>query len=35
LRLHVDGGLPGGENEVWIASFEGGNAPQLIVNYTP
>jgi hypothetical protein len=27
--------VPSGENEVWISSFEGGNAPQLVVNYTP
>ena len=35
MRLHVDGGVPAGENEVWMSSFESGaQAPQLVVNYT-
>ena len=35
LRLHVDGGVPSGENGFWFASFEGTSAkPQLEVTYT-
>ena len=38
LRLHVNGGAPNGENNVFFASLENPNSnrpePQLIVTYT-
>jgi hypothetical protein len=35
IRLHVDGGQPNGENNVFFKSYEGGAPAQLIINYTP
>jgi hypothetical protein len=36
IRLHVDGGQPSGENNVFFAAYEGGaaQAAQLAVTYT-
>jgi hypothetical protein len=36
IRLHVDGGAPSGENNVFFASFENTSLakPQLVVTYT-
>src|SRR5579884_2966408 len=34
IRLHVDGGQPNGENNVFFKSYESGAPAQLIINYT-